>query len=154
MTVILYKCSAENNMINKTPYLSNPITATAHIKGTFRADAPEMYLDYNGELEGYNYMSATIGSSTYYYYCSITADIGQTVRATCRRDPLMSFATDIKALPILAARCEQAAIEAGQIGYNSMIVDSEQQFLSPIDIQRKQLAAFTWDQYFTLVTVG
>lgn len=154
MTVILYKCSAENNMINKLPYLSNPIPAPAHIKGTFRADAPEMYLDYHGELEGYNYMSATIGSSTYYYYCSITADLGQTVRATCRRDPLMSFATDIKALPILAARCEQAAIEAGQIGYNSMIVDPQQQFLSPIDIQRKQIMSFSWSNLWTVITVG
>lgn len=125
MDVILYRCSADNKMLNKRPYLSSPITATAHIKGVFRADAPEMYLDYHGELEGYNYMQATIGGSTYFYYCTITADLGQTVRATCRRDPLMSFYDQLLPMPIEVTRCTKQAIEGSESGYNSMLHDPE-----------------------------
>lgn len=155
MDITLYKCSSETNRIDKTNFLGTGLPITGAIpKGAFKVDAAELAINYPGDLSGYNYAKINVDGTNYYYYATITGDIGHQMRVSCKRDPLMSFATGIKALPMLAARCEQAAIESGQIGYNSMIVDSQQPFLAPIDIQRKQLAAFTWDSYFTLVTVG
>ena len=152
---MLYKCSSENSRIDKTNFLGSPLPITdAHVKGVFNVTNPEIVISYPGDLSGYNYAACVVNGETYYYYATISGDIGHQLRASLKRDPLMSFKTGVLALPVLGARCEQSAIEAGQIGYNSMIVDPQQPFLAPIDIQRKELASFSWDPYYTLVTVG
>lgn len=124
MDVILYRCNAERNRLDKSDFMHDAITAAAHIKGNFQADAPEIYLDYHGELEGYNYMSCTIGGYTFYYFCTITADLGQTVRASCKRDVLMTFRPQLLGMQILVDRCTKQAQANDPAGYNSLIPDS------------------------------
>ena len=111
MDIMIYKCNAEANRLDKTQFLTGGISASATIKGTFRADAPELYLDYHGELTGYNYIRATINGIYMYYFARFSADTGQTVRASCSRDPLMSFASQILLHPISVTRCEQQATQ-------------------------------------------
>lgn len=124
MDVTLYRCNAEYNRLDKSAFLHDPVTTTASIKGTFRADAPELYLDYRNELEGYNYLKAVIGNYTFYYFITATADLGQTVRLTCRRDVLMTFRPQILDMQILVDRCTKQAQAQDPAGYNSLIPDS------------------------------
>lgn len=156
MTVTIYKYHGEVNRLDKTNFLLNGIQINnVSIKGMFRADAPELYLDYSGELDGYNYIKIDIDSNTtFYYFATFTADLGQTVRATCTRDPLMSFKTAIRSMPIVADRTTKQAIEAGQIGFNSMLQDPLQKVLVYEQIQRKSIMEFAWASTYTVVTVG
>lgn len=123
MDIMIYKCNAEVNRLDKNQFLTGGISATATIKGTFRADAPELYLDYHGELTGYNYIRATINGVYMYYFARFSADTGQTVRASCSRDPLMSFAAQILDTPIYVTRCEQQATESNLRGWDTYIRD-------------------------------
>ena len=123
MDIMIYKCNAEANRLDKTQFLTGGISASATIKGTFRADAPELYLDYHGELTGYNYIRATINGIYMYYFSRFSADTGQTVRASCSRDPLMSFASQILLHPISVTRCEQQATQNNPKGWDTYIRD-------------------------------
>lgn len=156
MTVTIYKYAGEYNRLDKTPLLSGAREITGvNIKGMFRADAPELYLEYAAELDGYNYIRIDIdANTTYYYYATFAADLGQTVRATCTRDPLMSFKPGILQTNIIADRTTKQAIEAGQVGYNAMLPDDQQKVLVNQQIQRKSVMSFAWASTFTVVTVG
>ena len=123
--ITLYNCTAEPERLDKTNFIGTGLLITgAAVKGVFTVDAPEFVLTYPGDLSGYNYAAITVDNATYYYYCSISGDIGQQLRARCRRDPLMSFKTQIKALPVYAVRAEQQATKSNQAGYNTYLHDT------------------------------
>lgn len=123
--ITLYNCTAESERLDKTNFLGTGLEITgAAVKGVFTVDAPEFVLTYPGDLSGYNYAKIGVDGTDYYYYCSISGDIGQQLRARCRRDPLMSFRNEIRALPVYAVRAEQNATENNQCGYNTYLHDS------------------------------
>ena len=114
LNLTLYRCVAERDKLDKSAQLLDPIAATGSIiKGDYRADAPEIVLSYQGELAGYNYIRAEIAAGVYYYYyATFTADIGQTVRASCRRDAMMSFKDQLlQCKCICASRVSKNAVD-------------------------------------------
>ena len=156
LQVIAYKYSGEKNRLDKRDFLSDPLETTAQIKGTFRADAPELHLNYNGQLSGYNYLRVTIATGVYYYYyATITAELGQTYRASCVRDPLMTFNSSIRSLPIKSARAEQRADDVGIVrGFNAYLPDPQRQILQPTLQRRIPIDSMAWQPTRILVTVG
>lgn len=155
MDITLYKCSAETNRLDKSAFLGTGLEITGAIpKGAFKVDAAELAINYNGDLSGYNYAKINVDGTEYYYYATITGDIGHQMRVSCKRDPLFSFLSQNIALPIFSARCEQAANAAGDIGFNSYFADAQQPVLVPELVQRKEIYTFNWTNNFILVTVG
>lgn len=156
LQVIVYKYSSEPNRLDKTNYLIGAIETTAEIKGTFRADAPELHLNYAGQLAGYNYLRVTIAPGVYYYYyATITAELGQTYRASCVRDPLMTFRSSIRSLPIKSDRAEQRADDVGIVrGFNAYLPDPQRQILQPTLQRRIPIDSMAWQPTRILVTVG
>lgn len=155
MTIILYKMSSENNRLDKTNFLGSPLTINNAVpKGAFRVDAADFAITYPGDLSGYNYAKITVDGTDYYYFVTITGDLGQQLKASCKRDPLYSFMQAINPLPIIADRTTKQAIEAGQIGFNSMLSDNLQKVLVNQQIQRKPVMNFAWSANYTVVTVG
>lgn len=124
MQIVLYKCNAEKNRLDKTGFLHNALEHSATVKGVFTVDAPEFVLTYSGDLSGYNYAKINVDGVYYYYYCTISGDIGQQLRVRCKRDPLFSFYAQIIAHNIYVQRCEQKATEDNECGYNTYIHDS------------------------------
>lgn len=153
MTITIYKCSSENNRLDKSSFLTDPLTVSATIKGDYSADAPELYLQYAGELSGYNYVSALIDGVQQYYWARFVAGIGQTVRAICRRDPFMSFSACIKSLPIIASRSAQRAADSQGAGWNAYLSDPQQPLLVPTKEDVYMLGEFSWGSMI-LLTVG
>lgn len=156
MSVTVYKYSGETNRLDKSSLLTGAITTSAEIKGVFRADAPELHLNYDGQLAGYNYLSVSIAPGIdYYYYARITAELGQTYRASCTRDPLMSFSSQIAARPIIARRSSLETDELTQPGCNAYLADSEQPVLIPTIEDFYLLHTFDPDHgSYVLVTIG
>lgn len=153
MTIKIYKCSSENYRLDKSGFLTDPLTVTATIKGDYSADAPELYLQYSGELSGYNYISALINGAQQYYWARFVAGIGQTVRAICRRDPFMSFAAGIKSLPIIASRSAQRAADAQSAGWNAYMHDPQQPLIVPTKEDVYMIGEMSWGSLI-LLTVG
>ena len=153
MTITIYKCSSENNRLDKSGFLMDPLTVTATIKGDYSADAPELYLQYSGELSGYNYISALINGAQQYYFARFVAGIGQTVRAICRRDPFMSFAAGIKSLPIIASRSAQRAADDQSAGWNAYMHDPQQPLIVPTKEDVYMIGEMSWGSLI-LLTVG
>lgn len=153
MTITIYKCSSENNRLDKSGFLSDPLTVNATIKGDYSADAPELYLQYTGELSGYNYISALINGAQQYYWARFVAGIGQTVRAICRRDPFMSFAARIRTLPIIASRSAQRASDDQSAGWNAYMHDPQQPLIVPTKEDVYMIGEMSWGSLI-LLTVG
>lgn len=125
MTVTIYQYGGEYSRLDKSAFLYGArVISDVSIKGMFRADAPELYLNYDGELDGYNYIKVDIDQyTTFYYFATFSADLGQTVRATCTRDPLMSFKSQLVNTDILVDRCTKQAQTGDPAGYNSLVPD-------------------------------
>lgn len=152
--MIVYKYSSEPNRLDKTNYLIGAIETTAEIKGTFRADAPELHLNYAGQLAGYNYLRVTIAPGVfYYYYATITAELGQTYRASCVRDPLMTARAQIINCDIIARRTSQRAADENGAGFNAYLPDNSLPVIVPTKEDFYLLHKFAWGDYI-LVTIG
>lgn len=125
MTVKLYKYSGERNRLDKIPFLAGEIQTTATAKGTFNVENPALYLEYTSgrSLSEYNYAAITVDGVTYYYYCSISGEIGNRMLCSCTRDPLQSFKTDILNCNIIARRTSKQGDLYGGKGYNSFLID-------------------------------
>lgn len=155
MNITLYKCSSENARLDKSAFLSGGIEITgATIKGQYVADAPDMVFSYGGELDGYNYIRAEVASGVYhYYYAKFCADLGQTVRAMCRRDPLQTFRAQIINQKIIASRSSQRAESGDAAGWNAYLQDSQQPILVPTVEDVYAIHEFSWGSLI-LLTAG
>ena len=126
MDITLYKCRAENNCLDKRGFLDSALLINnAQVKGTFDVVAPQLLLQYRGDLSGYNYAKIIVDGTTYYYYATVSGEIGSAMRVSCRRDPATSFLSQLLQTPIEVTRCTKQAIEGSESGYNSMIHDTE-----------------------------
>ena len=155
MNIMLYKCSSENARLDKSAFLSGGIEITgATIKGQYVADAPDMIFSYSGELDGYNYLRAEVASGVYhYYYAKFCADLGQTVRAMCRRDPLQTFRAQIINQKIITSRSSQRAESGDAAGWNAYLQDSKQPILVPTVEDVYAIHEFSWGSLI-LLTAG
>lgn len=169
MTVRLYKYSGEKNRLDKTALLGTYFDTDATIKGTFNVEAPQLVLNYTGgrTISEYNYASMVVDGVTYYYYVTISGEIGNRMLCTCARDPLMSFKTDLLNCSIIARRTSMQGKVFGGLGYNSFLQDPLHPILqttSSMDLRGQDggeaslgvllNGAYSWNTKPILVTVG
>lgn len=100
-----YTNTADNNVVDKTPYLTQIGTAFT-VKPTEQLDVenPVFIVNYNASLLGCNYIYASEYGR--YYYANVVTKPGNEAIIECVSDPLMSFKTAILNCDILVLRSE------------------------------------------------
>lgn len=102
--ITLYKSTAEPNRVNKSAYLSEPITMST---GQFRESANKMTcslrVQHTGALNGYNYVYIS-DFSRYYFVTEHTIERTGVHRFELKTDVLFTNKTDILATEAIIAR--------------------------------------------------
>lgn len=122
MTVTLYNCSSASDVLNKRYTKVQDVTAT--IKGAIDIDQPTLLLDYSSMDFNYFYIAET---GRYYNVISRNLEAGKHIRITGQSDPLESFRSQISALEVLAARCEDLSYRSADIADNAIPLESDMQ---------------------------
>lgn len=122
MTVTLYNCSSASDVLNKTYTKVQDVTAT--IKGAIDIDQPTLLLNYSSMNFNYFYIAET---GRYYNVISRNLEAGEHIRITGQSDPLESFRSQIAALEVLAARCEDLSYRSADIADNAVPIESDMQ---------------------------
>ena len=103
MTITLYKCGSERNVINKS--LATVVKSATAIEATeiINIETPDVLMDMDVNILGCDY--AYINNfSRYYYINSIEVVNGNQVLLHLESDPLMSFKGDILTSKCIAKR--------------------------------------------------
>lgn len=95
---------------------------TGDVRGEISVDAPVILIQAT-ILTG-NYVKIP-EFGRYYWITDRNIERTDLTELTLRSDPLMSFASQIRQLPIEVTRCTKQAIEGSESGYNSMIHDAQ-----------------------------
>lgn len=95
MQVILYNCSADEETLDKSAYMTQVEAVTAEIKGACDIENPSLILNYNGISFNYMYIPDW---GRYYYINSIVVTTGARTVVTATSDVLMSFKSEILGL--------------------------------------------------------
>lgn len=154
MTVHIYNTPTPAEHLTKD--ITSELTPAAGIAGKLRGnvsvDHPVITIEGTWKTGNYVY----IPDFARYYFIEPDRDLTTKDMTTISliSDPLMSFSAGILSLPILATRCEQAAVSEGDTGYNSHLPDGLQPVLVNELVQCKEIYRFSWSENFILVTVG
>lgn len=92
------------------------------VRGEISVDAPEIVIE--ATLETGNYVRIDDFGRYYYIKDRNVLRTGLT-ELTLKSDPLMSFASQIKELTILADRCTKQAEPGDPVGYNALLPDPQ-----------------------------
>lgn len=153
MQILLYNWSGEPNRIDK-PLTAEPnLTLTGTLREECSVEEPSILVQSDPRGQNYAYIPEF---SRYYYITDITAERSNAFRIRLRVDVLMSYKSQILALPVF---CMRSAILAKQSPY---IIDEH----APINAERvpapingrdsggyiRDLAAMSGDMI--LITVG
>lgn len=98
--VILYKCSSDDIVVDKT--LSAGVTFTINIKDVVSIDNPVIYFETDSDLTLYNY--AYINKTGRYYWLRVEKLPGNLYRMIFNSDPLMSFKAELRQLTGIMTR--------------------------------------------------
>lgn len=82
--------------------LTGETTVSCEIKAPIDVENPTVYISATDAYDGYNYMY--IAEFGRYYWAKPICGNGQTITFHCQSDPLMSFASQIRACPAVIAR--------------------------------------------------
>lgn len=153
MTVHLYNTQTEPEHLEKD--LSVVLSPENGYSGDFvdavSIDNPVILIEDDIQIANYAYIAEF---DRYYWIINKIAVRTGLTQLSLQSDPLMTFRTQIRALPLLVTRCERQALHVGDIGYNSMIPDNQQIVLARDIVQVKQIMSFAWSANVNLVTVG
>jgi hypothetical protein len=143
MTITFYNYAGEPATIRKQ--LGTGYTITGSMRGPLDAQNP--YITAENIPGGANY--AYIAELGAYYYMD-PKDIIRTgiCGVQLRRDPLMTFATQILALPAIAARAQ-----TDDDRYSSYLIDTEQRMYAYKTICTRLMHTFEYGDYI-LITAG
>lgn len=143
MTITFYNYAGEPSTIRKQ--LGTGYTITGSMRGPIDDQNP--YITVENLPNGANY--AYIAELGAYYYMD-PKDIIRTgiCGAQLRRDPLMTFASQILALPAIAARAQTEGDR-----YSSYLIDTEQRMYAYKTICTRLLHTFEYGDYI-LITAG
>lgn len=143
MTITFYNYVGEPATIRKQ--LGTGYTITGSMRGPIDDQSP--YITAEHIPDGVNY--AYIAELGAYYYMD-PKDIIRTgiCGAQLRRDPLMTFASQILALPAIAARAQTDGDR-----YSSYLIDTEQRMYAYKTICTRLLHTFEYGDYI-LITAG
>lgn len=156
MTVHIYNTpTSPDHLIKDVTSVGVELTPAVGVSGAVRGemviDRPVVEITGSWRDGNYAYIP---DFDRYYYIKSRDLTRKDLTILVLESDPLMSFAVGIRSLPILATRCEQAAIAEGDTGYNSHLADGLQPILVNELVQCKEVYKFSWSENFILVTVG
>lgn len=98
--VKIYKTSSAPDYLDKT--LSGETSVTCNFKAPIDVENPTIYIAATDTYDGYNY--CYIAEFGRYYFMKAVAGTSQTITYECQSDPLMSFASQIRACPAVIAR--------------------------------------------------
>lgn len=124
---------------------------TGDVRGEISVDAPVVLLQATILTGNYVHIPEF---GRYYWITDRNIERTDLTELTLQSDPLMSFASQIVSLPILASRTQKQSTDTDPVGYNSMLYDGNQKTLVRHQIQRKLIMTFTWSSNLNLVTVG
>lgn len=143
MTITFYNYAGEPATIRKQ--LGTGYTITGSMRGPFDDQRPYITVEIIPDGANYAYI-AELGA---YYYMD-PKDIIRTgiCGAQLRRDPLMTFASQILALPAIAARAQTEGDR-----YSSYLIDTEQRMYAYKTICTRLLHTFEYGDYI-LITAG
>lgn len=120
MRITIYKCNAELNRLNKTPYLSNQMTLEGNVRESIDHMNVSITLTYSGGLNGYNYIY--IEDFNRYYFVNEHTIIRTGVhKFDLSTDVLMSHKSDILNCGGIVSRNEHL--------YNTFLIDDQLRFL-------------------------
>ena len=147
MTLNLYNNSDAPNKLDKT--LSSPHTVTVSNNGVnLSLGVTRPIITAAGKLSDYNYAEIS-DFGRYYFIDDIEILRNGVTQLRLRVDPLMSFNVDIKALPAIAMRSEQAAKQS------PYLYDAKRPIQSYQVYRTYELFTFTgMGAYAILVTAG
>lgn len=100
--VEFYLCSAENNRVDKRPYLSKPATYRCNLIEDTSVLSPEILID-SSVPENYAYIPEF---RRYYYIVDKVYETNRLVRLYLKVDPLMSYSNGIRHLTAFVDRNE------------------------------------------------
>ena len=100
MQVTFYNNTSNEHVMNKD--LTQIGSFSCDIKEPNDIENPEIYLAHDDSIDHANY--CYIPDFGRYYFCHALPQLGQTMRFTCKSDPLMSFKSGILASPAVIAR--------------------------------------------------
>lgn len=129
-SIAFHKVSDAYNVMNKTipdataTSTCTPWEAVSDLQG-------RVVLDYVPGIEGCNYAVVTgvgepatgEGRPRSCFITDISKDIGGHMTVTLEVDPLETYKTEIRAMPIVATRCSVVGKDGGNVGYNAFIDD-------------------------------
>jgi hypothetical protein len=105
MTLTLYKCTSENQRVDKSSYLGSGSTYTFSFKDESSAFEPSILISTNTNITDKNYAYIdTLGR--YYYVTDITLVRAGLYRLKLHVDVLMTYRTQIKACSAVIKRQE------------------------------------------------
>ena len=113
--IVLYHNSAENERVNKTPYLTDETPYSGDFRDSVDLHNPVFMIN-DTIPASYNYCKITVGTETRYYFARVENVRTGLSMIHCTLDALMTF--DISAVPVVPARSESA--------YNDYIIDTAQ----------------------------
>lgn len=114
-SIVLYHNSAENERVNKTPYLTNESAYSGDFRDSIDLHNPVFTIN-DTVSASYNYCKITVGTETRYYFARVENIRTGLSMIHCALDVLMTF--DISNVPVVPARSESS--------YNDYIIDAMQ----------------------------
>ena len=99
-TVKIYINSSGDDYLDKS--LSGETSVDCNFKAPVDVENPTIYISATDAYDGYNY--CYISDFGRYYYMKCIGGNSQTLTFECQSDPLMSFASQIKACPAVISR--------------------------------------------------
>lgn len=144
--VYLYNTADEPNRIRKTLPTVTPVTGTIRDPGSVDVLQPDILIA--GTVDpSCNYCYIDVFDR--YYFVNSTSIRSGLTELHCTVDVLMSYQSDILALPAIAAR---AQTENNQ--YSSYLIDSQQKCYTYKTICTRRLHTFSYSPTYILITAG
>lgn len=125
MTVDFYTCTCDNRVVDKTNYLSEPITKTLQVFEQTGVFHPTLLLNYSADVVNCNYFYIHEWNR-YYYIVGMEVMTGSRMTVTGSEDVLYSNKNEIMNLPAYVVRTESNK-------ENKLIVDNKK----PVQANRR-----------------
>ena len=143
MNITLYKTADETNRLNKT--LTDAIPLTGTLREECNILKPTIKIQSTTNLSGYNYCYVE-DFGRYYYITEISIIRTNLWNISLSVDVLMTYANQIKAVPIVAGRNTKQ--------YNAMLNDNRQVVYENVRIQTKNFPKGFSNPTYILTTSG
>ena len=149
MTVTYYTYSGEHNRLNKTSYLAEIGSASGVPVGPVDVTSPTVLIEAAApSAANYAYIDTF---DAYYWITEISGDSDTQTVLSLRRDPLMTFASDILSCPCVCDRT--AAAKKGTFYIQDPVLRTNQ-YTHNASFSLKPETILSYNGHILLMTVG